>query len=181
MDDYKLEMKLFVLVLTFIIHTGVWSQSSDGYVQSIEKARRIGQLTSRSSTEKTAVGSVTAYYKQDALVLIASLTDAEAAGTETLYFFKDGVLKKVFIMAATFRSHNEWKDYYAGHTEADRCFGCHGQATCTVTEVTFGNRPTITVLEQNKRRESTGVEKDKMLEEVRRTSEELKILAEEFK
>lgn len=65
------------------------SQTADDYVRTIEKLRSKGKLTTKSSIDKTFVGSVTGYYDHDSIVLINSLTDAEAAGTETLYFGRD--------------------------------------------------------------------------------------------
>ena len=104
------------------------------------------------------------------------MTDAEEAGTETLYFIKDGVLKKVFILAATFESNDEWKEYYSKHKSIDKCYTCHGKPDCIVTEITFGDKPRIIVTERKKIRELTQVDKDKMLMDVIKTSEELKTL-----
>jgi hypothetical protein len=108
------------------------------------------------------------------------LTDAEAAGTETLYYIKDGVLKKVFIMAATFASSDEWNEYYSKHKSIDKCYTCHGKPDCIVIEITLGDKPTIVVTENKKKREFTQDEKEKMLANLRKTSDELKVLLKEF-
>src|SRR6186713_882835 len=93
-----LPVRLLFIALTFLSLGLARSQSPDGYVKEIEKLRREGKLTAKSSTDKTFVGSVTAYYDKDSLVLINSLADAEASMTETLYYVKNGVVKKVYIM-----------------------------------------------------------------------------------
>jgi hypothetical protein len=126
------------------------------------------------------VGSVTGYYDKDSIVLISSLTDAEAAGTETLYFIKDGILKKVFVMEATFDSNNEWKEYYSKHKSVDNCYKCHGKVNCIVTEITFGDQPTIILTEDKRKRELTGDDKEKMLLYLKRTCDELKILIKDL-
>ena len=72
-------MKFLLTILTVLIFGHAWSQSPDDYVKSIEKLRGKGKLTAKSSVDKTFVGSVTAYYHKDSLVLISTLTDAEAA------------------------------------------------------------------------------------------------------
>jgi hypothetical protein len=126
------------------------------------------------------VGSVTGYYDKDSIVLINSLTDAEAAGTETLYFIKDGTLKKVYVMAATFDSNDEWKEYYSKHVLVDNCYKCHGKPNCIVTEITFGDKPTIFVTENKRKRGLTGENKDKMLLDVNRTCDELMVLVKDL-
>jgi hypothetical protein len=123
---------------------------------------------------------VTGYYNKDSIVLISSLTDAEIAGTETLYFIKCGTLKKVFMMAATFHSNEEWKEYYSKHKSVDDCYKCHGKPKCIVTEITFGDTPTIFVTEDKRKRELIGDDKKKMLLDVKRTCDELKVLVKEF-
>jgi hypothetical protein len=132
----------------------------------------------KASTDKTFVGSVTAYYDKDSLVLINTLTDAEAGGTETLYFLSEGVLMKVFIMSTTFDSSDEWTKYASRHKSVDQCCTCHGERNCIVTEVTFGNKPTIEKTENKNKRELTQSEKEKLLSELQRISEELEILSE---
>jgi len=173
-------MRLLIIILTFITFGQARSQHPDTYVKTIEKLKSKGKLTTKSSTEKTFVGSVTGYYDNDSLVLISSLTDAEAAGTETLYFIKEGVLKKVFIIAATFDSNVEWKEYYSKHKSIDKCYTCHGKSNCIVTEITLGDKQTIVVIESKKKRELTLDEKDKMLADVRRTSDELQVHLKEL-
>lgn len=168
-----------LIALTILAFGQVWSQTPDDYARTIEKLRSKGKLTIKSSTDKTFVGSVTGYYDNDSIVLINSLTDAEAAGTETLYFIKDGLLKKVFIMAATFDSSDEWPRYYSKHKSIDNCYTCHGKPNCIVTEITLGDRPTIVVTE-NKKRELTQDEKEKMLADVRKTCDELQVLIKEL-
>jgi hypothetical protein len=173
-------MRLLFIALTFLVSGQVWSQPTDNYVRTIEKLRSKGKLTTKSSVDKTFVGSVTGYYDKDSIVLINSLTDAEAAGTETLYFIKDGILKKVFVMEATFESNDEWKEYYSKHKSVDNCYKCHGKENCIVTEITFGDKPTITLTENKKKRELTGDDKEKMLLYLKRTCDELKVLIKDL-
>jgi hypothetical protein len=173
-------MKRLLIALTFLVSGQVYSQPTDSYVKTIEKLRSKGKLTTKSSIDKTFVGSVTGYYDKDSIVLINSLTDAEAAGTETLYFIKDGTLKKVYVMAATFDSNDEWKEYYSKHKSVDNCYKCHGKPNCIVTEIKFGDQPTVFVTENKRKRELNGDDKDKMLLDVRRTFDELKVLVKEL-
>jgi hypothetical protein len=173
-------MRLLFIALTFLVSGQVWSQPTDNYVRTIEKLRSKGKLTTKSSVDKTFVGSVTGYYDKDSIVLISSLTDAEAAGTETLYFIKDGILKKVFVMEATFDSNNEWKEYYSKHKSVDNCYKCHGKVNCIVTEITFGDQPTIILTEDKRKRELTRDDKEKMLLYLKRTCDELKILIKDL-
>jgi hypothetical protein len=133
------------------------------------------------SADKTFVGSVTGYYDNNSLVLTNSLTDAEAAGTETFYFIKHGVLKKVFIVAATFEPNDEWKEYYSKHRSNENCYHCHGKPNCIVTEITMNKKPIITVTEGKQKRELTQDESGELLNEVQKTSEELEILLNELK
>jgi hypothetical protein len=173
-------MRLLLITLTILAFGQVWSQTPDDYARTIENLRSKGKLTIKSSTDKTFVGSVTGYYDNDSIVLINSLTDAEAAGTETLYFIKDGVLKKVFIMAATFDSSDEWTGYYSKHKSIENCYTCHGKPNCIVTEITLGDKPTIIVTENKKKKELSQDEKEKMLVDVKRTSDELQVLIKEL-
>lgn len=173
-------MRLLFIVLTFLSLGQLWSQTPDHYVKAIEKLRSKGKLTTKSSTDETFVGSVTGYYHDGSLVLISSLTDAETAGTETLYFVKNGVLKKVFIMAATFDSNDEWEEYYSRHQSIDKCYSCHGKPNCIVTEITAGDNSTIFITENKKKRELIRDEKERMLVDVKRTSDELQALFMEF-
>jgi hypothetical protein len=173
-------MRLLFIALTFLVSGQVLSQPTDNYVRTIEKLRSKGVLTTKSSIDKTFVGSVTGYYDKNSIVLISSLTDAEAAGTETLYFIKDGILKKVFVMDGTFDSNEEWKEYYSKHKSLDNCYNCHGKPNCIVTEITFGDNPTIVVTENKRKRELTGDDRDKMLLYFKRTCDELKVLLKEL-
>jgi hypothetical protein len=173
-------MKRLLIALTFLVSGQVYSQPTDNYVKTIEKLRSKGKLTTKSSIDKTFVGSVTGYYDKDSIVLINSLTDAEAAGTETLYFIKDGTLKKVYVMSATFDSNDEWKEYYSKHKSLDHCYKCHGKPNCMLTEITFGDQPTVFVTENKRKRELNGDYKDKMLLDVKRTFDELKVLVKEL-
>ncbi|MBL7834639.1 MAG: hypothetical protein JNK18_11830 [Cyclobacteriaceae bacterium] len=166
--------------MTFLATSQGWSQSPDNYVKSIEKLRSKGKLTTKSSIDKTFAGSVTGYYYKDSIVLISSLTDAEAAGTETLYFLKDGRLKKVFVMSTTFESNDDWKEYYSKHKSVDNCYKCHGKPNCTVTEITFGDMPTIFMTEEKIKKELTGDSKEKMLFDVKRTCGELEVLVKDL-
>ena len=162
-------MRLLFIALTILAYGQVWSQTP-------EKLRSKGKLTKKSSTDKTFVGSLTGYFNNDSIVLINGLTDAEAAGTETLYFIKDGVIKKVFIMAATFNSSDEWTEYYSKHKSIENCYTCHGKPNCIVTEITLGDKPTVIVTENKKKKELSHDEKEKMLVDVKRTSDELQVL-----
>ncbi len=173
-------MRHLLIALTFLASGQVWSQPTDNYVKTIEKLRGKGKLTSKSSIDKTFVGSVTCYYYKDSVVLISSLTDAEAAGTETLYFIKDGILKKVFVIDATFDSSDEWEEYYSKHKSVDNCYKCHEKPNCIVTDIGFGDRPKVFVTEGKRKNELTGDDKEKMLRDVKRTCDELKILVKEF-
>ncbi len=173
-------MRRLLIALTFLVSGQVCSQPTDSYVKTIEELRSKGKLTAKSSIDKTFVGSVTGYYDKDSLVLISSLTDAEAAGTETLYFIKDGTLKKVFVMAATFDSNDEWKEYFSKHKSVDNCFICHGKPNCIVTEITYVSKPTIFVTDDKGTREMTGDEKKNMLHAVNRTCNELKTIVKEL-
>jgi hypothetical protein len=174
-------MRLLSITLTFLTFGQVWSQKADDYVKTIENLRSKGKLIAKSSTDKTFVGSVTGYYHNDAIVLINSLTDAEAAGSETFYFIKDRVLKKVFIMAATFESSDEWLGYYLKHKSMDKCYTCHEKPNCIVTEITLDDKPIIVVTENRREKELTQHEKEKMLADARKISDELQVLMEELK
>ena len=157
-----------------------WSQSPDYYVKSIEKLRSKGKLTAKSSIDKTFVGSVTAYYDKDSLVMISSLTDAEAAGTETLYFLQRGALSKAFVMESTFNSSDEWTGYFFRHKAADKCYSCHGKKNCIVTQFSFGGKPTVVRTENKKNIALPAGEKNQMTKEVINTCEQLKILSKEL-
>lgn len=157
-----------------------WPQSPDAYVKAIEKLRSKGKLTAKSSIDRTFVGSVTAYYDKDSLVMISSLTDAEAAGTETLYFLQRGMLTKAFVMESTFNSSHEWTEYFSRHEAADKCYLCHGKKNCIVTEFTFGEKPTVVRTENKKKIELTAEEKEERIEELIATCEQLKDLTNEL-
>ena len=173
-------MRLLLSVLTVLTFGQSWSQSADDYVKTIEKLRHEGKLTAKVSPDKTFAGSVTAYYDKDSLVLINSLTDAETAGTEILYFLKDGFLTKAFIMDATFNANEEWAEYYSSHKSFDKCYECHGKRNCILTEVTFGYKPTIARTENKGKRQLTQSEKEALLADLIRTSDELKLLSREL-
>jgi len=179
MSSLPISKLLFTFLVLFAAGQ-LWSQSVDDYVNATEKLRRNGVLTQKSSVDKTFAGAVTAYYEHDSLVVISSLTDAEAAGTETLYFFKDGILVKAFIMAATFDSNAEWTAYYFMHKTLDRCYTCHGKKHCRVTEITFGDNPLILVTENKKKHQLSQEERDKLISTLMKTSKELKALAKEL-
>jgi hypothetical protein len=83
-------------------------------------------------------------------------------------------------MAATFDSSDEWKEYYSKHKAIDKCYICHGKPDCIVTEITLGDKPTIVVTENKRKRELTQDEKEKMLADVKRTSDELQVLIKEL-
>jgi hypothetical protein len=172
-------MRIRFTILTVFAFGELWSQSVDNYVKAIERLRTRGQLIAKTSTEKTFVGSVTAYYEKDSLVLINSLNDAEATGTETLYYIKNGVVKKVHIMIALLESNDKWAEFYSKHKSQVNCYKCHGNAQCFITEITFGDRVTIKTTENGKIKQLTQDDKEKMLSDIRKTYEELKILLKE--
>jgi len=172
-------MKTLLTIFTVFLSGQSLSQSPDDYVKAIEKLRSKGKLTAKSSIDKTFVGSVTAYYDKD-LVLISSLTDAEAAGTETQYFLQSGVLTKAFVIESTFNSSDEWAEYFSRHRAADKCHSCHGYKNCVVTEFTFREKPTVVRTENKKRIELSMAEKDRMMKELINTCEQLKVLSKEL-
>ncbi len=173
-------MRFLFTALIVLVFGQLWSQSVDDYVKKIEELRIKGKLTTKSSTDKTIVGSVTAYYNKDSLVLINSLTDAEEAGTELLYFYKDDILKKVFIISASFDSNKDWTGYYSRHKSLDKCYTCHGERRCIITEVVFNSKPTVATTGSKKIRELTQAEKEEMLMGLQRTSDELRVLVKEL-
>ena len=173
-------MKFLLAILAVSIFAHSWSQSPDDYVKSIERLRSKGKLTAKSSIDKTFVGSLTAYYDKDSLVLITSLTDAEAAGTETLYFLQKGVLTKAFVMEAIFNASDEWTEYFSKHKAADKCYSCHGKKNCIVTEFTFGEKPTVVRAENKKNVELSMDERDQMTRELIKTCKQLKVLSKEL-
>jgi hypothetical protein len=175
-----MRIRFIVLALVFAACGQKLLRSQDTYEKTIERLRSNGKLTTKSSTDKTFVGSVTAYYDNDSLVLINSLADAEAAGTETLYYIKDGILIKVLIMSATFDSNDEWAEYYSRHKAVDKCYTCHGKPNCIVTEINVEGQPTMTVTENGKDRPLTDDEKINMIADARKTSEALKVLLKEL-
>lgn len=180
-DANKLRrMKFLFTIVIVLIFEPAWSQSPDYYVKAIEKLRTKGKLTAKSSIDKTFVGSVTAYYYNDSLVLISTLTDAEAAGTETLYFLKRKVLTKAFVMESTFNSTDEWTEYFSRHKAADKCYSCHGKMNCIMTEFTFGDKPTVVRTDNKKRIELSLDEKDRMTNELINTCEQLIVLSKEL-
>jgi antitoxin component YwqK of YwqJK toxin-antitoxin module len=173
-------MKLLFIILAFLLSAQAWPQRPDNYVKTIEKLKGKGKLTTMTYPCKTFVGSLTGYRNNGSLVLINSLTDAEAAGTETLYYLKNGILRKVFIMNVTFDSNDEWQEYYLKHKSADRCQSCHGKPNCIVTEITLGDTVTIVVIDGKEKTQLTPHEKKKMLMNIQTTSEELKALLKEL-
>lgn len=175
-------MRLLVIALAlgFIACGPKVLQQKDGYAEKIEKLRSAGKLTTKTSTNKTFVGSVTAYYDNGSLVLINSLADAEAAGTETFYYIKDGDLKNVLIIAATFDSADEWAEYYSSHKSVDRCHSCHGKPNCIVTEMIIGDKSTVKVAGSKEVRQPTQDEKTKMLASAQKTTKELQVLLKEL-
>jgi hypothetical protein len=169
-------MKTLLTVLLILSFGELWSQSADAYVKSIDKLRRKGKLTFKSSTDKTIVGSLTAYYYNGSLVLLSSLTDAETAGTETLYYLRGEELVKVYMMAAQLRSHEDWKRYAGRHKKMQACRSCHRESDCTVTEVTVASDE-IAMLERGKSQAVPEEEKAKIIANIRATVEELKAIA----
>lgn len=171
---------LFTILFLFILQQS-WSQdSADDFVRTIEQLRRDGSLTAKIYPGKTFAGALTGYYDKGTLVLINSLTDAEAAGTETLHYIKDGALSKVFIMAAQFEAHEEWAEYFSKHKLADKCYACHGKPHCIVTVITFEGGPTVTVTEIGKSKHLTEAEEAEIIGGVITTREELEALLKEL-
>jgi hypothetical protein len=174
-------MRLLFTILPVLAFGQLWSQSADNYVKTIEKLRAKGQLTTKASADKTFVGSVTAYFDKDSLVLINSLTDAETAGTETRYYIRDGNVKKVLIMTALLASNDKWTEFYSKHKSGDNCYKCHGNPECFVREITFGDKVTIKTKENGKAKQLTQHDNERMLSDIRKTYQELKTLLKELK
>jgi hypothetical protein len=106
-------MRLLFSILFLFFLQRAWSQDSgDGFVRTIEGLRRDDSLNAKTYPGNTFAGLLTGCHDTGTLVLINTLTDAEAAGTETLYYIRDGALSKVFMMAARFEAHEEWPGYF---------------------------------------------------------------------
>lgn len=173
-------MKIVLTALTFLLFEPCWSQHPDEYVKQIEKLRSKGKLTEKTYPGKTFVGSLTGYYENDSLVLINTLTDAEAAGGEILYYIRNGALKKIFIMSAQFESNKAWAGYYAKHRAAEECLKCHQTPTCLVTEITLGRDTTLSMTSNRTVQQVTQKAKTEMIEHLSKTAEELKVLLREL-
>lgn len=171
-------MRLLLIITTLFLSTRVYSQNKaiDHWVKTVDTLRKDGKLTTRAYPDKTFVGAFAGYYDKDSLVLINSLTDAEAAGTETLYYIKDGALQKVFILAAVFDSNNEWNEYGAKHRRNEECLSCHLKPNCRVTVITFRKEPVIEVFQNKVPVDLSQEEKNEMINEVSRTYKELQVL-----
>ena len=155
-------------------------QSVDSYVTSIEKQRRAGVLIEKASADKTVVGSLTAFYDGDSLVLINSLMDGEASGVESLYYIKDGALKKVFIMTAHLGTNDKWKGYHSRHEAQENCYTCHGIPECFVAEITYGDKTVIRRTENGRAKLLTEDDQDRMVSDIQKTFEELKSLVKDL-
>jgi hypothetical protein len=171
---------LFSLLLLFFLQQARAQGRGDDFVRRIERLRHENKLITKTYPDKTSVGSLTGYYDKGALVLINSLTDAEAAGTETLYYIRNGALSKVFIMAAQFNSHEEWAEYFSKHTALDSCHSCHGKPHCVVTVISFDRDETVTITENGKVRQPAKAEKEEILGGVVTTRKELETLLKEL-
>lgn len=176
-----MNMRLILIILASFVLRVTYSQSKDNnYVDKIEKLRGENKLTVKTYPEKTFVGSLSGYYYNDALVLINSLTDAEAAGTETLYYIEHGVLRKVFAMAATFDSNKEWPEYFAKHKSEEKCYECHGKPNCVVTIITFDRNPVVSMTVNKRSRKLTKDEETSILKETVETKSELEKMLNEL-
>jgi antitoxin component YwqK of YwqJK toxin-antitoxin module len=173
-------MKFLLTAMILFAFGQVACQRTDNYVATVDKLRNQGKLTAKAYPDKTFVGSVTGYYNKGSLVLINSLTDAEAAGTETLYYIKDGVLKKIFILAAQLESNKDWRAYFEKHKSKDNCRECHGQLNCIVTEITFDDKSITTITQGKETKRLNRDDETKLLTDVQKTVEELKVLLKEL-
>ena len=173
-------MRLLLVLVALLTFTPSWSQKKDKVVRAIEKLRREGKLDKKSFEDKTIVGLLDGYYYKGSLVLINSLADAEAAGTETLYYLKKGTLWQAFIMSATFPSHAYWSNYYSKHMSNENCFTCHGEHACVVIVITFGVHATATQFEDGKSTTVSREDREKWLLETSFMCEELKLLLNEL-
>lgn len=174
-------MRILISILLVFFLQQTWAQDKDDdFVRKVERLRRGNNLTVKTYPGKTFVGSLTGYYDKGKLVLINSLTDAEAAGTETLYYIRNGALSKVFIMAAQFDSNEEWDAYFSKHTSADNCYSCHGKPRCIITVITFDGDPTVTVTEMDESKQLTKAEKEEIIRGVLTTREQLETLLKEL-
>lgn len=171
-------MKLFLVLTTLLFCGQVHAQDKviDQWVKTVDAFRKNGKLTTRAYPDKTFVGALVGYYDNDSLVLINSVTDAEAAGTETLYYIKDGALQKVFIMAAVFDSNDEWNEYRSKHRRNENCLSCHLKPNCSITIITFQKEPVIEVFQNKIPVDLSREEKNEMINEVSRTYKELQVL-----
>lgn len=174
-------MRLLFPILFLFFLQQAWSQDGgDDFVRTTERLRHDGSLTTKTYPGKTFAGSLTGYYHNGTLVLINTLTDAEAAGTETLYFIRDGALSKVFIMAAQFEAHEEWAGYFSKHKLADKCYACHGKRHCVVTVITFDGGPIIAVTEKGMAKHLTEAEQAEIIGRAISARRELEALLKEL-
>lgn len=175
-------MRLLLISTAIFLTTQVYSQNKtiDQWVKTVDALRKSGKLTVRVHPDKTFVGALAGYYDNDSLVLINSLTDAEAAGVETLYYIKDGALQKVLIMAAVFDSSDEWNEYSLKHKRNEDCLACHLKPNCGVTIITFQQEPRMEAFQNKKPVSVNQEEKNEMIDEVSRTYKELRVLLAEL-
>jgi hypothetical protein len=177
-------VRLLLTISALLLSRYVYSQTDnvDHLVRALEKQRNEKRLTGRVYPGKIFVGSLTGYYDaQDSLVMINTLTDAEEAGTETLYYFQHGLLKRVYVMAARLDSNPEWTEYFSKHTSTDNCKSCHSKPNCTVTIITLAADTTLEMTENLRARKIAQSERTKVISEIVATSKELRVMLKELK
>jgi hypothetical protein len=175
-------MKILITILALFLSAQARSQNNDvdDFVRTVTKLRKDKKLTAKIHPDKTFVGSLTGYYDKDSLVLINTLTDAEAAGTETLYFIQNGLVKRVYTIAAQFDSNEEWPEYFSKHKSANNCYACHSKPNCTVTVINFNDDGIVEILKKGKPQKITPDEKTKILSEALMKSRELTLLVKQL-
>ncbi|HEY0652963.1 MAG TPA: hypothetical protein VGD65_07540 [Chryseosolibacter sp.] len=175
-------MRLFLSIVAVSFFGQAYSQDKDidNFVRKVENLRREAKLTVKVYPDKAFEGSVTGYYVKDSLVLIATLTDAETGGRETLYYIREGQLRKVYIMTAKFDSNNEWAEYHTKHKSMDNCHSCHLKPNCMLTVVTFAADTTVEGTRLGQARTVTEKERASILSYTTKKSQELKTLLKEL-
>ncbi len=173
--------KNVVTILCILFFGSAFSQVDvDNFVKTIEKLRREKKLIIKAYPDKTFVGSLTGYYQDDSLVLINTLTDGEMSGRESLYYFKNGNLVKLYIIKAEFDSSDVWRDYFAKHMAIENCEVCHSKPNCTTAVVTFQSDTTFEGTHRGKQRTISTKEREEIVHQIPKTIRELKILLKEL-
>ena len=174
---------IFLLFVIFILsNVSLAAQdgnSADDWVKAVDLLRKAGKLKVKTYPDKTFAGSLSGYYDNDSLVFINSLTDAEATGSETSYYIKDGVLQKAFIMTAEVEP-GTWMEYYSKHLKNEECRSCHGKPICIVSTITLLPQPNVESTRNSQPITTSAIEKEKLIDYLRKTSKELAVLLEEL-